>query len=141
MSRGILYSLAGALRPIDRLRARLGLWRAPGEVPEDVAALLVAVAERFLRAGGSLSLPDWGRLSVPERAAFVAAGDRVAADRAGVVGVAAQGLRGALAVHGVLDGGRMRVEAEDEAAVARLASPEGPLAARRDPVGAVRRGP
>lgn len=112
MSRGVLYRMAGALRPLDALKARLGLWRAPDEVTEGAAALLVAVAERFLRAGGVVTPSAWLGLSQPERGALVAAGDRITAERAGVSAVAAKSPSGFLSVLGVLDGGRAAADIE-----------------------------
>lgn len=109
--RFFLYRLSGALSRFDRLRLALGLWRAPAQLPDEVLAVLVGLAERFLRAGGALSPADWLGLSRDERAAFVAAGDRVQAERAGVTGAAASGLPGLLAVTGALDGGRLRDDA------------------------------
>lgn len=112
MSRGLLYRMAGALRTRHALLARLGLWRAPEEVTEEVAVLLVAVAERFLRAGGVVTPRTWLGLSQPERGALAAAGDRLAADRAGLVGLAAGSGRERLALYGALDGGRAAAELE-----------------------------
>lgn len=104
---GLLYRFAGALRPLAALRARLGLWRAPADVPDDVAALLTRAAEAFLRAGGSVTARVWLGLSVPERGALVAAGNRLRADVAAGVGWASQGRQEALAMYGLLDGGRL----------------------------------
>lgn len=131
MSRALLYRAAAVLRPWDAFLARLGLWRAPREVPDEVQALLVAAAERCLRGGAMLSLADWARLSNPERGAFVAAGERIRADLASAVGFASQGVPHALAVHGVLDAGRAQRQVEIEAAAAGIADRAGARAVRR----------
>lgn len=48
-----------------------------GEINEQAQAALVDEAERFLLAGGRLSLADWTILSEPERDALVEAGLRI----------------------------------------------------------------
>lgn len=107
MSRATLFRMAGCrLRALDRARAILGVWRAPDGLDDETVAMLVGHAEAFLRAGGSLTPRLWLGLSRIERAAFVAAGDRLAADRAGVVGLASSGPQGLLRTLGILDGGR-----------------------------------
>jgi len=121
VNRALLYRMARALPPLEALRARLGLRRLPAEVPDHVAELLTAAAERFLRAGGALTSSEWIALSSPERAAFIAAGDRVRADTAIADGLAAQGLGGLLAVHGVLDGGKAQRRLELEIAAKQIA--------------------
>lgn len=112
MSTGLLYRMAGALRPLDALRARLGLWRAPADVSDEALSLLVSVADRFLRAGGVVTPRTWLGLSEAERGALVAAGDRLSAERAGVHALASNSQAGFLAVHGILDGGKAAADLE-----------------------------
>lgn len=92
----------------------MNLLRAAGilEVPtgeelssEAVLHRLASTAADFLRAGGTLTLSDWRDLTLTERAAFVAAGHAVDAERAARRGAAAQGLAGAAGVLSEADGG------------------------------------
>lgn len=58
-----------------------------GMVPSDslddeAMEILVSHAEAFLRAGGVLSISDWGALTEDSRSAFIAAGNAIQRDKA-----------------------------------------------------------
>lgn len=117
MSRGPLLRLARLLFPWDRFREALGILPDQGEVPEEVAGLLEAHAERFLRGGGTVSLREWARMTTAERAALTVAGSRLRAEIASATGFASSAPAAALAVHGVIDGGRLASEIANHVAI------------------------
>ena len=82
-------------------------------LPPELWTLMLEVATRFSVAGGRWSPTDWCRLTRPEQAACVEAGQRLAAARALQVAHAARGGVDEAEVAAVLDGGAAlgRVEA------------------------------
>lgn len=80
---------------------------------------LTRQAERFLRAGGTLTLQDWTLLDPISRVAFEAAGCRVRSELAARTGLAAQSLGGALEVLADVDGGEARAKVACEMAAAK----------------------
>lgn len=90
------------------------------EAEQDKALpLLTRQAERFLRAGGSLTLQDWALLDPLSRVAFEAAGCRVRAELAARTGLAAQSLGGALEVLSDADGGDAKARVACDLAAAK----------------------
>jgi hypothetical protein len=90
------------------------LWQAAGaevrapelkESDDEARGLLAAEADRFVRAGGFVTLDDWRGLTADERAALVAARERVEVERAVRIGIAASGPRAAASVLSQIDGG------------------------------------
>ncbi len=72
---------------------------------EAMRASLVRDAENFLRAGGSLTLSDWIDLHELEKAAFIAANDRVRAESICLQAFANRGPIQTATVASVFDGG------------------------------------
>jgi hypothetical protein len=124
-----LFRAAGLLHPADALRAALGLFVEPAEIPDEVQAILVQTAEHFLRGGGRVTLREWRRMTAVERGSLSAAGLRLAAEAASSTGFASTSPAAALAVHGILDGGRTAATVANhaalEAAASRIASERG----------------
>ena len=90
---------------------------AEPEVSEQVHELMLECAAQFLEAGGILTLADWAELTIAERAAFVAAGRKVAAKRAAESGLASISPKSAAAVLAPYDGGQMSVQLSLEEAM------------------------
>jgi hypothetical protein len=84
-------------------------------------AALVAAAEQMLRAGVVLTTDFWSGCEDYEREALALAGDRLAADRATLMGIASQGPRGAALLTAHRDGGAALEAVEDAAERARNA--------------------
>ena len=99
----------GVARPSLIAAAHLTGMPPTGHPEEDAAyAALVRTAEAFLRAGGAVSLADLAGLLPEERVALAVAAERLAADRAAALGLAAQGPLGAAEVLAAVDGGAAR---------------------------------
>jgi hypothetical protein len=92
---------------------------ARGPARERVLLALVEAAACYLRAGGVVTPDAWLALSVVERIALETAGERVAATRAALYGLATQGPLGAASAYGVADGGVARRRVLLEQAVER----------------------
>lgn len=90
---------------------------------EIVEKALVDEAERFLRAGGSLSLTDWSALSEISRRALAEAGDRIRFAVAGLIGAAGLSTDHALAIAegGEVDPDALRIRLALEKATKRAA--------------------
>jgi uncharacterized membrane protein len=67
---------------IDRFLMDMKLFGQEGELAESALQFATEEAERFLRAGGRLSWLDWKEMGTETRAAFIAAGNRLASERA-----------------------------------------------------------
>ncbi len=87
---------------------------------EDERETTEAVAEGFLRAGGSLSWPEWCAMPILSRAAFIVSADRLAAERAAMAGTAAQSPGSAAEIMAASDGGDMAVSVAIDGEVERL---------------------
>jgi hypothetical protein len=107
---------------IDPFVAGLGIASIEGDdLPEEISDLLGNAVEAFLRAGGVLSWNDWERMSAETRAAFVAAGDRLRSEKAGLAGLAAQSPQAAAGILSASDGGDLSARLAISAACDRLA--------------------
>jgi hypothetical protein len=77
---------------MSRVDALISALRAfPVEIDGDVDVLLEALtdeAERFLRAGGTVSLVEWAALEEKSRDALAEAGDRIRFATAALIGAA-----------------------------------------------------
>jgi len=67
---------------------------------------LIEFAERFLRAGGRVTLSEFASIPAVEAVALVTAGDRLEAERAARWGIAARSPAGGASVFAAVDGGK-----------------------------------
>lgn len=85
-------------------------------------AALVQAAELMLRAGVALTTEFWSGCESYEREALALAGDRIAADRAALVGIACTGPRGTAMLTAHRDGGAALKTVDDAEEQARNAA-------------------
>ena len=83
---------------------------AEPDLPEDAHETLVGHARMFLKAGGKLSLDDWGEMCDATKAAFVEAGDLYRAQVAIDMGLAGHSLPALARMNRPFDDGDMERE-------------------------------
>lgn len=91
-----------------------------GAVSISARTALVRAADQFIRAGGVLTLSEWAVLDELERAALIAARERLDAQRAAITGMAAQGREGMARALAPVDGSASLVRVRLEQALDRL---------------------
>lgn len=109
---------APAPRGLGPLEATL--FRGPGPLSETELELVTADVEGFLRAGGAFTWTEWRLFNVQERNCAIAAGNKIALERALLLAAANQGPDAAAQLAAPLDGGQMIADHVVAAASARL---------------------
>ena len=93
---------------IDRVMADMKLGIMDGDIPAGAQRVIRDGAEAFLRAGGMVTWELWSLMSDVTRAAFVEAGNSIAAEWCVMAGLSAQGPQQAAAIMASCDGGDMQ---------------------------------
>lgn len=107
---------------IDPLLASIkGLLAVTVEVTPDLEELVFEEAELFLRAGGTVDLDLWTRLSQVSREALARAGDSIRRCQAGLTGLATQGPQVARSIAEGEDAGDFKVRTALDASINRMA--------------------
>ena len=90
------------------------------QADEKSMAALLAAAERYLRAGGTITVEEWADFLPCEQGALVEAQKKIDAERCAMTGLASMSMEGALAVFSGADGGDARREMILQEALGKL---------------------
>lgn len=90
-----------------RIRTAMLRW-FPERITDDLRAQLVAEAQNRLVAGVTMSPSEWEGLSAAEQAAYLVAGERIAAALAAKSGIAGLGIESAAEIMAPADGGALK---------------------------------